>query len=181
MVLQHNDILKFWFSEKVRLRWFVKDGAFDQRIREEFLSVYEDACAGRLDAWKHSASGILALILVFDQFPRNMFRDSPRAFAMDAQARALVYEGLEQGYDTELSEVECVFFYMPLMHSERLEDQETSVGLYEALGRADNLEFAVRHRDIVARFGRFPHRNAVLGRTSTEEEVAFLTQPGSSF
>jgi uncharacterized protein (DUF924 family) len=151
----------------------------------------DTAAAGKLDDWAQHARGRLALILLFDQFPRNMYRDTPRAFACDPLARRLALDGIAAGADRSLRAIERVFFYLPLEHSESVELQERSVTLFTALAAgvpgadrktfAGYLDFAVRHRDVIHRFGRFPHRNHILDRDSTPEETAFLKQPGSSF
>ena len=181
-------VLSFWFGEpdadgsfSKRQEWFRKDPTFDAEITERFGGDYEKAARGDLDALMATAEGCLALLVLLDQFPRNMFRASPRAFATDAKAREVTRHALEQGFDAALAPVQRVFVYLPLEHSEDLADQERMVALAEALGDADLVDYAVRHRDIIARFGRFPHRNAALGRASTEEEAAFLQEPNSSF
>ena len=194
------EILDLWFPddrERANKMWWGKDPAFDAELRERFGPLLARAKAGELEDWAERASGRLALIILIDQFSRNIFRGDPETYAADAQARALTLEGLERGHDRELPLIQRLFFYMPLEHSEELEHQERCVALCEALAaeaKADSslsedevktfvgfIDFAVRHRDIVARFGRFPHRNELLGRASTPEEVEFLTQPGSSF
>lgn len=176
-----EDILDFWFSDAVEPFWFRKDAVFDEELRKKFLPVYQKAAAGELDNWKDSAEGTLVLIIVLDQFSRNLFRDSAQAFATDEAARALTYHALEQDYDSALSDAQRVFCYMPLMHSESLADQEKSVELYSALGRESNNDYAIRHRDVITKFGRFPHRNAALGRINTEEEKTYLAQPDAGF
>lgn len=176
-----NAILDFWFSDTVRPLRFQKDGLFDQSIRDNFHTSYEAAMAGELAPWRTHAPSCLALIILLDQFPRNMFRDTPQAFASDPQACELTKHALKQEFNDELDDEHCVFLYMPLMHSEVFADQELCVQLFERLGRAENLRFAMAHRDIIERFGRFPHRNAILGRDSTVAELEFLQQPGSSF
>lgn len=187
-----GQVLAFWFGtpddpayEGKREKWFRKDPAFDDEIRAGFLSAYEAAVQGQLDGWKNTAEGCLALILVFDQFPRNMFRDSARAFEADGRARALAHHAVEQGFDRTVPPVHRAFFYLPFEHSEDLDDQHRSVGLFRACEPHDGydsaLDYAVRHLEIIERFGRFPHRNAVLGRISTPDEAAFLEQPNSGF
>ncbi len=175
MQIASNDVLEFWFSSPQRSRWYAKDNKFDEEIRSRFLNAYEAACAGRLDDWRQTPESLLALIILLDQFPRNMFRDSVRAFASDAQAVGLTKEGIEKGFDRRLRGAHIDFFYMPLMHSESLADQDLLI----ELGHGDN-QYARGHREIIARFGRFPHRNQMLGRESTAEEVLYLAQ-GSSF
>jgi uncharacterized protein (DUF924 family) len=175
-IARPEDVLAFW-REAGPDRWFAKDEAFDAEIRDKFLSVYEAASVGQLDHWGATAEGALALVIVLDQFPRNMFRGSARTFAADARARAAANVALKRGYDQDVSEAERGFLFLPFMHSEELTDQERCVALYRAAGDA-NLSYAEEHRDIVRRFGRFPHRNAVLGRQSTPEEQAFLDAGG---
>lgn len=176
-----DQVLQFWFSEENIPNHFKKSPAFDKQIEDRFLSIYQQAALGHLDNWEETARGALALILVLDQFPRNLFRNDPKAFATDGKAREVTYRAIEQGFDHELSDHERVFLYMPLMHSEILKEQEDGVRLYQELGRQVNIDYAIAHRDIIAKYGRFPHRNIVLGRPSTPEEKAFLKQPGSGF
>jgi uncharacterized protein (DUF924 family) len=181
MIVTPSTVLDFWFSETHKPKWFVKDPVFDAKIRERFLATYKAAKTGSLSGWMRTPEGALALIIVLDQFPRNMFRDSPDAFATDGAACHAALMAVEKGFDRKLSKQERVFLYMPFMHSENPNIQQKSVQLYEALGLRDNLNFAIAHRDIVLKFGRFPHRNLVLDRPTTPEEAAFLKQPGSSF
>jgi uncharacterized protein (DUF924 family) len=191
-----EDILTFWFGagaepEERFAVWFGKDDTFDRTVRERFSATVEAAGRGELDGWAATPRGCLALVVVLDQLPRNAFRGSARAFAFDAKARAVVREGLARGDDAGLHPLEAAFFYLPLQHSEDVGDQQESVHRYEALHArappalqaftASSLDYARRHQVIVERFGRFPHRNALLGRPSTPEEQEFLTQPGSSF
>src|SRR5262245_19304707 len=184
------DVLAFWFGRdaergKAHKRWFVKNDAFDREIRERFSPYYEEAAAGKLACLKESPAGCLALILLLDQFPRNMFRGTPRAFATDPLALETARHALARGFDRELLPVEKLFVYLPFEHSEALADQEQSCELTKALDAYpepnDVYRYALLHRDIIRRFGRFPHRNAILGRASTPEELEFLKGPGSSF
>jgi uncharacterized protein (DUF924 family) len=186
------DVLGFWFGERsdpaygeFRSEWFRKDDAFDAEVTERFGPTYESAAAGGLDAWRDDPEGCLALVIVLDQFPRNMFRGDARTHATDAKALETSKHAMERALDRELPGFQRMFLYMPFMHAENVEDQRRSVELFEGLaaepGGPDVTEYAVGHRDIVARFGRFPHRNAILGRETTPEEAEFLTQPGSSF
>ncbi len=173
-------VIQFWF--KYEDKWFVKDPKFDKLIRQEFLDAFNDALTGKMDEWAQEPESFLSLIIVLDQFPRNMFRNTAEAFSGDEKAQALVKQGLALGCDKKLPmDTHRQFFYMPLMHSESLADQELSVQLYGQLGDELSLKFAQSHRDIIAKFGRFPHRNRILGRISTPEELEFLTKPGSSF
>ena len=188
-----GDILDFWFGRpgeakfgQPRAVWFRKDAAFDTEIRARFLPAIESALAGDLADWSATPSGLLALIILLDQFPRNLFRNEAKAFAGDAQALQLAELAITHGWDKALSTVEKLFVYLPFEHSEALADQQRSLALFGELaakhaGCAGYLDYAQRHFDIIARFGRFPHRNAALGRPSTPEEAVFLTEPGSSF
>jgi uncharacterized protein (DUF924 family) len=175
-VASPHDVLTFWFAPGQSDRWYEKDAAFDAEIRQRFLPTYEAACSGYLDGWREGAESLLALIIVLDQFPRNMFRGSPRAFAFDAQVARCTREGIERGLDAALSEAQREFFCMPLMHSESLSDHD----LLRERGLGDT-RYALQHREIIARFGRYPHRNAVLGRDSTPEEESYLMGPHASF
>ena len=170
------DLVGFWRDAGPQ-KWFRKDAAFDREFRDRFLATHQAASAARLDDWIGSAEGSLALVLLLDQFPRNAFRDTARMFATDAQARAAAGAAIAAGHDKEVEAPLRPFFFMPFMHSEALEDLDRCVALMEAIG-GESLRFARHHRDIVARFGRFPHRNAVLGRASTAEEERFLAEGG---
>ena len=194
------DVLGFWFGHqnddavtaKAQARlWWSKDPAVDADIRTRFAAVLQATAFGRHDEWAATPQGRLALIILFDQFPRNMHRGSARAFAYDGLARRLALEGIAAGADWTLRPIERVFCYLPLEHSEKIAHQDQCVELFQRL--ADSVapalrdtfsgyvDFAERHRTIIRRFGRFPHRNAALGRASTAEETEFLKQPGSSF
>jgi len=170
-------VLTFWFGQDKKA-WFAKNPAFDAEIRSRFLETYEAARSGNLDDWKNESRGALALVILLDQFPRNLFRDTARAFEGDALARAAARSIVDRGWDRALSPDERTFVYLPFEHSESLDDQELSLRLFEG---NENFEWARRHWDIIKRFGRFPHRNAMLGRASTPEEIAFLKTPGSGF
>lgn len=181
-------IVDFWFGpapHRSRSAWFTKNAAFDQLVRDRFYADYVAAAAGDLEQWLSSASGNLAYIILLDQFPRNMFRGAPRAFATDHLALASARSSIDRGFDHALSPLQRAFVYLPFEHSENLADQERAVELFEALPEdaetGGMVDYARRHRDVIARFGRFPHRNAILGRTSTPEEEEFLREPGSSF
>ena len=176
-----QSVLDFWFAESTPEQWFKKDDGFDAAVRERFAALYEKAAAGNLDSWRDTPNGCLALVIVLDQFPRNLFRGDKRSFGSDAAARAVLQHALDNGFDDGLSFREKQFLYMPLQHSEDAADQAQSLALFAALGDEDVLEFAVAHKHIIDRFGRFPHRNEVLGRDTTPEEAAFLKEPGSSF
>ncbi len=194
-----DQILDFWFpadSKRANALWWGKNAELDAEIKREFEETLRAAVNGDLVGWEQSARGRLALILLMDQMSRNIYRGDAQTYAADHLARALTKAGLDLGHDRDLNASQRMFFYMPLEHSEELVDQDRCVELFRALARdvAENkvehdpdakfdgyTDYAIRHRDIVARFGRFPHRNAILSRPSTPEELEFLTQPGSSF
>lgn len=175
-------VLSFWFAENPdrRKAWFRRDPDFDREIRERFGDVHRRAAAGLLDGWAATARGLLALVVVLDQFSRNLHRDDPRAFACDAKTLALAREALDRGVDRELGDAEKAFLYMPFQHSEDVADQRRSVALFEALG-GESVAYARRHLEVIERYGRFPGRNAALGRTSTPEELAYLRRHGPGF
>ncbi|MCE7027974.1 DUF924 family protein [Jiella avicenniae] len=170
-------IVDFW-REAGPGRWFGKDEAFDETIRQRYGDLYEMAARGELDHWAENANGALALIILLDQFPRNMFRGSPLAFATDGKALAIARTALERGDHEVVAEDVNQFLAMPLMHSEAHADQEECVAWMERIGDEDNARAAEEHRDIIVRFGRFPHRNAVLGREPSEAEKAYLAEGG---
>ena len=199
-MIDSETILTYWFGAKPDQAalakdradlWWSKNNEVDRDIRQRFESSVQLAGEGKLNSWLIEPRGRLALIILTDQLPRNIYRDSPQAFAFDTRALEWSLDGIESSVDRLLRPIERVFFYLPLEHSERLEDQERSVSMFrELLPSVDTdqqeifesyLNFAILHRDVVARFGRFPHRNCILGRTSTPEELYFLSQPGSSF
>lgn len=171
------EIIAFW-REAGPAQWYAKDDAFDAELRRRFLGVWEAARDGRLASWEDSDEGALALILVLDQFSRNMFRNDARAFSADEQARAVAGRAIAKGVDQRIEPALRAFMYLPFEHSEQIADQERSVALFRAMGDAESLKWADLHLDIIKRFGRFPHRNAVLGRATTPEEEAFLTEGG---
>jgi uncharacterized protein (DUF924 family) len=170
-IVDPHEVLTFWFAPGRAEQWYAEDANFDAEIRRRFLASYDAACEARLDHWHDTPQSLLALIIVLDQFPRNMFRGTARAFASDSQAVASTKRGIEKGFDRSFNGAELDFFYMPLMHSESLSDQ----ALLLAMGYADN-RYAREHYETIARFGRFPHRNAILGRKNTAEEDAFLSR-----
>ncbi len=195
-----REVLDFWFGpldeagfadEAHTKRWFMKDDAFDEEIRTRFAGLYEEIAAGEHTSWRDTPRGALAYVIVLDQFSRNMFRGSGKMYAEDAKAVAATKDAIVRGFDLQLQPAERTFLYMPLMHSEALHDQEACIHQFEALAEslegeaarrvANNVDYAKRHRDIVARFGRFPHRNDLVERPTTDEEAEFLDQPGSSF
>ena len=169
-------VVEFWREAGPKL-WFAKDAAFDRRFRDRFLPLYEAAAQGELNEWSATAEGALALVLLLDQFPRNAFRGTPRMYATDILARQLADAAIEAGLDHAVEPQLSLFFYLPFGHSENLADQERSVALARRLGQP-NLSHAERHRDIVRRFGRFPHRNPILGRAMTEAEQRYLDEGG---
>jgi uncharacterized protein (DUF924 family) len=175
--VQPDEVLAFWRAAGAK-KWFTKDDAFDAEIRNRFLATYQAAANGELTAWEASAEGALALVIVLDQFPRNMFRGSARIYAADPRARAVADRAIAQGYDEQVAPSERTFFYLPFEHSEDPADQERCVALHRAAGDADGLKWAEHHADIIRRFGRFPHRNKLLGRATTPEEQAFLDAGG---
>jgi uncharacterized protein (DUF924 family) len=169
-------IVAFWRAAGPD-RWFEKDAALDDEIKRRFLSSHEAAAGGKLTEWEQNAEGALALLILLDQFPRNMFRGEARAFATDPLARAVASRAILNGFDGAFSDMRS-FFYLPFMHSENLADQERALAFYRVRNDEDGLTWATRHADIIRRFGRFPHRNAVLGRVTTPEERAFLDGGG---
>lgn len=176
-----SEIVSFWFEQIEHSLWFKKDVDFDKLLAERFGKLHTQASQCELSAWRESAKGRLAEILILDQFSRNMFRDTPQSFAQDAMALVLAQEAVRNGVDKELSAVERSFLYMPYMHSESLAVHVDAVELFTRNGIQGNLDFEMKHKAIIERFGRYPHRNFVLGRESTANELAFLSQPGSSF
>ncbi|MFY9317155.1 MAG: DUF924 family protein [Burkholderiales bacterium] len=175
--MQPAEVLEFWFGRE-RKAWFAKDTQFDAEIRSRFLPLYEQASAGGLSSWHEEPRSCLALVIVLDQFPRNMFRGTARAFAADRLALEAARTIVARGWDKAFTPDERTFAYLPFEHSESLEDQERALQLFEG---SENYEWARKHYEVVRRFGRFPHRNAALGRASTPEELEFLRQPGSGF
>ena len=189
---QADEILDFWFGSpdepdygKSRKIWFAKEPEFDEELRRRFLTDYEKAAGGHLDEWKDSPNTCLALILLLDQFPRNIFRETPQAFATDWEALSTAHQAIALGFDKKLSNVQRWFVYLPFVHSENIDHQRQAVKLFQKLSgdkeSAKAIESAIRHRSIIERFGRFPHRNIILGRPSTPEEKDFLKEPGARF
>jgi uncharacterized protein (DUF924 family) len=177
MAASAAEVVSFW-REAGPDRWFNKSAEFDEAIRQRFLDTYEAAAAGKLSGWEQSAEDTLSLLILLDQFPRNMFRGDARAFATDPLARAVAAGGIIRGFDAQVAPEMRGFFYLPFEHSEDLADQERGIAFYKAIGDADGLKWAELHADIIRRFGRFPHRNAILGRTTTAEEQVFLDGGG---
>ena len=179
--MQSHSILHFWFTELTPKQHFAKDAALDEAIRTRFSSTLDAAARCELFAWRAPPEGRLAEVLVLDQFSRNVYRDTARAFAQDALALVLAQELVASGQDRSLPLAQRSFAYMPYMHSESALVHAQAVALFSQPGMEDTLRFELRHKEIIDRFGRYPHRNALLGRTSTPEERAFLSEPGSSF
>ena len=177
----YQEILKFWFEEIEESQWWVKDDLFDQLIIERFSSVYERAVRCELFDWRKNAEGRLAEIIVLDQFSRNMFRGSRQSFANDPLALALSQEAVSLKADTDLSPIEKSFLYMPFMHSESLDIHQIAKTLFKRSGNQSSYDFEIKHNDMIEKFGRYPHRNAILGRKSTEEEKKYLEHPGAGF
>jgi uncharacterized protein (DUF924 family) len=183
-----DEVLDFWFGREdepgyggFREEWFRKDPEFDREVRERFEELHEQAAEGALDGWKEDARSCLALVILLDQFPRNMYRGDPRSYATDRKGQETAEYAVDHALDRELPEFQRRFLYMPFMHSEDLAHQRRSVELFRGPGEDDADSYALRHMEIVERFGRFPHRNEVLGRPTTPEEAEFLNEPGSSF
>jgi uncharacterized protein (DUF924 family) len=187
-----NNILNFWFGNptqpeygKPQKFWFNKQTEFDNELRTRFQQDYHQAATGHFEDWKNNPESCLALILLLDQFPRNMFRGTPQAFATDNQAFVAAETAVEKGYDQQLLAVQRWFIYLPFEHSENIQHQEKAVNLFQQLSNdtesQTTIGYAIKHLEIIQRFGRFPHRNEILGRTSTTEEKEFLKQPGTSF
>jgi len=180
-----NTIITFWFKDAGPEKWFIKDASFDQVIMARFRGVYQDARAGKCDHWRDTAQGALALILVLDQFPRNMFRGDQESFVTDAKALETARQAIENGFDmsSDITATMRGFFYLPLQHSENPDDQQDCVRLAKERmkGDANYIDYAERHLNIIERFGRFPHRNAILNRVSTDAERDYLSTPGAGF
>ena len=179
--MKAQDILDFWFSPSTQPFWFAKSDDFDQQLHRRFSEILVQATQAELYTWRDTAEGRLAEIIVLDQFSRNLYRDQAAAFAQDAQALSLAQEVIHLGLDTTLRPEQRSFLYMPYMHSESKLIHEEALKLFEALGNPINLDFEKKHKVIIDRFGRYPHRNAILGRESTAEEIEFLKQPNSGF
>lgn len=174
-------VWKFWFEETEPRMWWAAEPAFDEQIRQRFAGLLQQASLGELQLWRTTAKGRLAEIIVLDQFSRNIYRNTPQAFAQDPMALVLAQEAVANGAHKELSTIECAFLLMPYMHSESKKIHLDAEVLFREFTPPDNYEFELRHKSIVDRFGRYPHRNKTLGRASTAEEIEFLKQPGSSF
>lgn len=180
-MLTPETVISFWFEQIDPKLWWIKDEEFDQRIKAQFEKILVQAKLGELYHWRVTPQGRLAEIIVLDQFSRNIYRDTPQAFEADPMALVLAQEAIAQQADTHLPEQQIPFLFMPFMHSESAAIHEVAMKLFSRPAAHNNLEFEKRHKAIIDRFGRYPHRNDILGRQSTEEEKKFLTQPGSSF
>jgi uncharacterized protein (DUF924 family) len=180
-MMRYQSVLDFWFVQCQPKQWWQKEAAFDQLIHDKFATLHAKATQCELHSWRAEGRGRLAEILILDQFSRNLFRDSPFAFAYDSMALALAQEAITLGIDKQLTAEERGFLYMPYMHSESIEIHTLAIPLFEQNNNPDSLEFEMKHHRIIERFGRYPHRNAVLNRISTEEELAFLQQPNAGF
>lgn len=179
--MNYQEVLDFWFAPEHTNFWFAKDQHFDDKIRGQFFQIHQQATQAELWSWRQSAEGRLAEIIVLDQFSRNLYRDQAQAFAQDSMALALAQEAIGQQLDAQLSPEQRSFLYMPFMHSESKLIHEFALKLFQRLGNEINLSFEKKHKVIIDQFGRYPHRNAILGRQSTPEELEFLTQPNSHF
>lgn len=179
----HKEVITFWFEDSTPEQWFSQkpDANFDSKIREKFLKTYHQAARGELFTWRFDPLGRLAEIIVLDQFPRNMFRGTAQAFASDNMALVLSQEAITLKIDKTMSDIQKSFLYMPHMHSESQVIHEVAMRLFDQKGLEENLKYEIMHKKIIDRFGRYPHRNQVLGRESTNEEIEFLKQPNSSF
>lgn len=177
----YQDVLRFWFEEIKPSAWWVKDEEFDRRIKNEFLELHSRATRCELYEWRENIQGRLAEIIILDQFSRNIYRGLPQSFASDPLALSLAQEAIKFGLEKELDQVQKSFLYMPFMHSESLKIHNIAVTLFQEMGNQNNLDFELKHKSIIEKFGRYPHRNIILGRESTKEELEFLKTPGSSF
>lgn len=169
-----NEILDFWYSKRIKKYWFAATPAVDKEIRERFEAVWQLASRDGLDEWRYTAEGCLALVIILDQFPLNMFRGTASSFSTGTKAIAVARHAIERNFDESISSDKLAFLYMPLIHSENLKNQDDAIELFQKPGMEANLKFARHHRKIIHRFCRFPHRNAILGRTSTQEELDYL-------
>lgn len=170
----YQELLDFWFSEAVEKLWFNATPAFDEELRQKYEALYLSALNSELESWREDPLGALALVILFDQIPLNIYRKQKESFQTEARAREVAQDVIDAGKDSLLSDKQKMFLYLPYMHSESLQDQDSSVALFEKAGMLENAKYARHHRKIVARFGRFPHRNQALGRKSTLDELAYL-------
>lgn len=173
--LNFQDLLDFWFAPEHKALWFNSTPEFDEALRQRFEATYDAAVEGQLQDWQQSAKGALALVILFDQIPLNIFRGKAKSFSTEALARDVAHNALKQKFHETMKPEQKAFLFMPFMHSESMEDQNLSVELFTDAGLNENARYARHHRDIVQRFGRFPHRNTILGRESTPEEISYLS------
>jgi len=178
---EYAEVIKFWFEETTPQQHWIKDEEFDKMVKLRFSALHKKAMEGELKDWRESPLGSLAEVIILDQFSRNMYRGLPESFASDSLGLQLAKEAIAKGFDEKLEIKEKAFLYLPFMHSEAKEDHETAVQLFSMEGLENQLQFEHKHKDIIDRFGRYPHRNTILGRESTPEEIEFLKGPGSSF
>jgi len=174
-IVNPQTILGFWFSERCKPLWFNSTPEFDQEIKQRFEIIFKDALSNNLVEWMKDANGCLALVIVLDQFPLNMYRNLPQCFSGEKKSREVARYAIDRHYDRYLNGEQKAFLYIPFMHSENLDDQDLGVSLYDKAGLKDNLRYAIHHRDIVRRFGRFPHRNVILNRPSSKDELNYLS------
>jgi len=179
--MTEGEILNFWFEHLSPNQWWIKDLELDKEITTKFEKIHAMAIAGELFHWRSTPEGRLAEIIILDQFSRNIYRNKPESFSQDSQALCLAQEAIATGDDLKLDTNQRIFLYLPFMHSESLVIHEIAIKLFNQSGMESNLDFEVKHKEIIERFGRYPHRNEVLGRKSSQEEIEFLKQPGSSF
>lgn len=177
--MQPEDIIAYWYSERIRPQWFNASPTLDEEIRQHYEPIWRKACAGELDLWLQTASGSLALIIILDQFPLNMYRGKPESFQSEQQAVKVSLQAIDKAYDKELPREQLSFLFMPLMHSENMQHQNLAVEMYERHDLTQNLDFARHHREIIRKFARFPHRNAILDRESSDEEREYLSSQGA--
>ena len=181
MTYKGKEVIKFWFKELNPKQWFDSSKELDAKIRERFSEIHNAAVKGELDSWRKTPEGSLAEIIVLDQFSRNIYRGKPDAFSNDLAALVLAQEAIKKDFHIEVETFKRSFFYMPFMHSESLKIHKKAVRLFNEPGMEDYFDYEIKHKNIIERFGRYPHRNEILGRNSTSEEIEFLSQPGSSF
>lgn len=172
--LTPRSIIEYWYSERVKSQWFNSTQELDQEIRTNYEGIWKDALKGEMSSWKESAEGCLALAIILDQFPLNMFRGEVKSFSTEAMAVKIAKLAIKNDFDKAIDKDKLAFLYMPLMHSENIEDQNLSVKLFEAAGLMENWRFAKHHREIIQKFGRFPHRNKILQRESSQQEMDYL-------
>lgn len=174
MIIQPNTVLDYWFRKENQHFWFASTPEIDTQMREQFNDLWDSAKSGELDDWKNSAEGCLALCIVLDQLPLNMFRGAPRSFSTEQQSIEIAKHAIQKGFDQQINKERLAFLYMPLMHSEKLADQDFAISLFEKAGLEGNTRFAKHHRELIKTYGRFPHRNDILGRENTLAEIEYL-------